>query len=356
MRTIFFFLTLLLVALSSCLKDEALKLNYTSFQPTEINDGWQISSPETENINRNKLEAAYRLVYEEERFPLAKSLLVFRNGKLVAEAYPSDKNDINRYHNLQSCTKTITSILMGVAMEQNLFDSTDEKLYNVFPELFDQDIAKREMTIYDALTMQSGIDFQNNKHTKELYSTDKNSTAFVLSLNRNYLPGTAYQYHDGAPHLISKAIEARTGKSLSIFANDNFFSKMNITNWKWEAAKDKTTFGAFSLYLTPRDFGKIGQLLLQNGVWDNQQLVNENYLHEATSNQFAGNPNNSPYGYYFWIYPDWKAYAAKGHGGQFLFVAPEKQLVVVYTAWPYSGRELWDEKEQLMKLILDSCD
>jgi CubicO group peptidase (beta-lactamase class C family) len=342
--------------LSSCLKDEPVKLKNKGYEPKDVNDGWKISSPEAESINRFGLEQAFKLVYDEHRYVMAKSLLVFRNGKLVAEAYPNDTQDIGKYNNIQSCTKSITSLLVGVAIKQNLLTSMDEKLYDIYPELFDDDIEKRAIKVSDALTMRSGIDFRNDKHTQKLYSTHKNSTEYVLSLDRKSKPGTAVQYNDGDPHLISKAIEEKSGKSLAVFANDHVFKKLGISNWQWEAAKDGTTFGAFSLYITARDLGKIGQLLLQNGIWETEQIVDASYLKSAVSKHVSGNLNNKPYGYYFWLYPQWNAYAAHGHGGQFLFVALDKNLVVVYTAWPYTDYDLSDDSQKLMSIIYNSCE
>ena len=342
--------------LSSCLKDEPIKLEYKGFMPMTLNDGWQTSSPEGENMNRNKLQQAFELVYDEKRFVMARSLLVFRNGKLVAEAYPNDPEDIRKYNNIQSCAKSITAMLLGVAVQQNLIPSLDERLYDIYPIVFDEDIVKREITIADALTMRSGIDFRNDKHTQKLYSTSKNSTAYVLSLDSKSSPGTAVQYNDGDPHLISKAIEIKSGKNLADFADKHVFQKLGITHWQWEAAKDGTTFGAFSLFLTARDFGKIGQLLLQNGAWDNEQIVDATYLQSAVSEHVTIDLNDKPYGYYFWLYPQWNAFAAQGHGGQFLFVAPDKNLVVVYTSWPYTDYDLWGDGEELMSIIYESCE
>jgi CubicO group peptidase (beta-lactamase class C family) len=353
-KSIFFILLILLF--NACLKDEVIKLKYEGFAPVEINGDWEISTPEVENMNRELLNKAFELVYNENRFVMAQSLLVFRNGKLVAEAYPSDKNDISRLNNIQSITKSVTSMMVGVALEQNLLETVDEKLYDIYPNLFDDDVIKREITISDALTMRSGLKFDNDKHSKKLYSISSNSTRYVLSLARGSQPGTIVNYSDGDPHLISKAIEVKSGKSLAEFADENVFQKMGIDNWQWEAAKDGSNFGAFSLFLKPRDLGKIGQLLLNEGAWNNKQLIDSSFLKAAVSHQVNSNLNNQAYGYYLWLYPKWNAFAGIGHGGQFIFVAPDKNLVVVYTAWPYTGYDLWDDGEELMSIIYESCE
>ena len=343
------------ILIISCLKDTSIKLPYEGWNPEMINDDWQLSSPEKENMDAEKLDQIFQMIYDDYQFPLAKSLLVFRNGKLVAEAYPMNKRHIHETNNIQSCTKSITALLLGIAMQQDKFEHLDIPLYDIFPELFDANIKKREISLFHTLTMQSGLEFHNSKHTHQLYRTEGSSAQFIISLKMKSDPGIDFHYNDGDPHLISKAIELRTGHTMSKFAEESLFNKLQITNWHWEQAKDGTTFGAFSLFLTSRGLGKIGQLLLQRGEWNNEQIIDKEYLYQATTNQIDTHSNGEPYGYYFWVYPQWGAFAARGHGGQFLFVAPEKQLVAVYTAGSYTSSKLWGNTEELMKQILDSC-
>jgi CubicO group peptidase (beta-lactamase class C family) len=287
---------------------------------------------------------------------MARSLLVFRNGTLVAEAYPNNPDDINRIYNIQSCTKSITSILTGIAIYEGKISSLNEKLYNIYPEYFDSDINKQTISIEDALTMQTGLEFDNGTQTLELYQTEDNSVKYVLSQKRLYASGTIMNYNDGAPQLVSEVIERKTGKTLGEYAKEKLFDPLGIADWKWETAKDGTTFGAFSLYLKPRDFGKIGQLILQNGKWNNQSIIDSTYLSVATSTKVSANYNDEPYGYYFWILPAYEGYAAKGHGGQFLLIVPKKKLVTVYTAWPYTSGDFFDLDSEIIKLIINSCN
>jgi CubicO group peptidase (beta-lactamase class C family) len=351
------YLTLLAIIpfLVSCLKDEPLKREYEGFIPVDQYDDWQISSPEKENMNEEKLNQAYRLIYRNDRYIMARSLLVFRNGKLVAEAYPHDENDRYDYQNIQSCTKTFTSILTGIAIHDQKIASVNEKFYNIFPNEFDSDTLKRQMTIEDALTMRTGLYFNNDENTLKLYQTEGSSVGYILSQRRLFEPGKVMNYNDGAPQLVSKAIEIRTGKKLSAYAEEKLFTPLNIHQWKWEAAKDGTTYGAFSLYLTPRDFGKIGQLLLNKGKWNGTAIIDSAYLSTAVSHQVLSNFDNNPYGYYFWVFPG-KGFYAHGHGGQILFVAPDKDLVMVYTAWPYTSGDYFDDHIELINLIYESCE
>jgi CubicO group peptidase (beta-lactamase class C family) len=346
---------LTLLALNSCLKDEPFKNKYAGFQPSETSDDWTISTPEAENIDRVKLEEAYKMLYRDDRFWMARSLLVVRNGKLVAEAYPHDISDRDNFANIQSCTKTFTSIVLGIAIQNGVDISVEDKLYDIYPELFDEDISKRTMTLKDALTMQTGLAFNNDVNTLQLYQTTDNSARFVLSFPKLHEPGTVMNYNDGAPQLVSKALEVRTGKTESEYAREKLFDPLNITDWQWEAAHDGTSYGAFSLFLKPRDFAKVGQLLLQKGKWEGKQLIDSDYLAEATSHRVDSNFSNAPYGYYFWIDKNNNGFYAHGHGGQILLVVPNKNLVLLYTAWPYTSGDYFDNGFELFHLIIEGC-
>ena len=121
-------LGILSLCMPSCLKDEPVKLEYNGFQPLVISDDWQVSTPAEENMNEDFLNTAYQLIYNNERFVMARSLLVIRNGKIVAEAYPNDPDDAYRIENIQSCTKSFTSILTGIAFEKHYLDSLNQTL------------------------------------------------------------------------------------------------------------------------------------------------------------------------------------------------------------------------------------
>ena len=107
--------------------------------------------------------------------------------------------------------------------------------------------------------------------------------------------------------------------------------------------------------MKPRDIAKFGQLLLQNGKWRDKQIVDSTWIAEATKPIVTMHSPGSSYGYYFWIFPAYGGYAAVGHGGQFLFVVPSKKLVVIYTAWPYTSGDMFDNFNELADLIIKSC-
>lgn len=349
-------LVLLVALLTSCLKDETFKQEYTGFVPTNLNDDWALATPASVNMDPDLLEQAYRLMYKDTRFTMARSLLIIRNGKLVAEAYPHDIDDIDQIANIQSMTKSFTSILAGIALEKGLLDSVNQTLFSIYPEHFSRYPEKKTITLHQALTMSTGIDFDNGSHTQVLYHTDGSSVEYVLSQNQKYAPGQVFHYHDGAPQLVSAAVQKQFGKPFSEFANQYLFKPLGITDWDWEVAHDGNTFGAFSLYLKPRDAAKFGQLLLQEGIWNGQQIVDSAWISHATKPQLNSSQLGTAYGYYFWIYPAYGAYAADGHGGQRIMVIPEKELVIVYTAWGYTSGAFFDNLNEVVDLIVSGCN
>lgn len=333
---------------ASCLKDKPIKLEDTGYAPAQLNDGWVISTPAAEQIDVALMDEAYQRVFSEERFAMANSLLVIRNGKLVAEAYPSNPADISRLHNLQSITKSYTSLLTGIAMQKGLIGSVNDPVYTYLPQDFDDDLQKRKISLRNCLTMRAGIDFDNGEHTEELIRCEGNSVQYVLSLPMVNDTGDLFQYNDGVPHLVGAVISHQSGQSLEDFASEHLFSRIGINEFKWEKAKDGLNFGAVSLYLTPRSLAKAGRLLAQNGIWEGDQIIDPSWISQVTAVQSG---SDTPYGYYFWLYPALEGYMMFGHGGQILYVCPSKNLVVVYTAYPYSNEIVWDEPVQLAEII-----
>ncbi len=319
--------------LSGCMKDENIKINYEVYLPEPIEDGWEISTPWQEGFSEEGINEVYRNFYSEDLYPAIHSLLIVRNGKLVAEAYCRDKKDRDRFHNIQSATKSITSLLVGIAVDQGFLDSVNQEIYLFIPEYFDDDINKRKITIRDVLTMETGLDFDNDKHTVELINWKGSSLEYVLHKNLIFTPGTDWYYGDGNPQLLSGVIQKVTGKTEEEFARENLFDPLNISLYQWEKAADGLTFGAVGLWLTPRDMAKIGRLMVQNGIWNGRQIISSEWIAESTRRQSSF----QNYGYYWYPWEEENAYYASGHGGQLIYVVPEKQLAVVITADSYSN-------------------
>lgn len=346
-------LLLMAFCFTSCLKDEPFKLQYTGNVPEELDDGWITSTPGAAGMDEAIIDEVYQSFFSEDHLTLARSLLIIKDGKLVAEAYCRNIEDRDQIANIKSATKSVTSILTGIALDKNFLDSLNQTIYSIIPEYFDVNLEKRTISIYDVLTMQTGLDWNNDKDTRPLITgKEESSLEMVIDKDIVFTPGTDFQYTDGNPQLLSGIITERTGKSLEDFADENLFSKMGIKDFYWEQHPDGLNFGAVALYLRPRDFARFGLLCLQHGNWGGEQLVSSAWMQEATQEHTVAD-NNIPYGYYWWIRPEYDAYTAIGHGGQYIYVIPSKNLAIILTSEPYAGEyESADNLEEFEELVV----
>jgi CubicO group peptidase (beta-lactamase class C family) len=198
--------------------------------------------------------------------------------------------------------------------------------------------------------MRTGLAYNNDEDNEGLMVDEpESSIRYFLKGELDYEPGTRFHYSDAPPHLVGAVIQKRTGKTLDQFADEVLFGPLGITDYLWEKHRDGLCYGAFGLYMKPRDMAKIGQLCLQEGKWQGQQIVSADWLREATSIQT--NRNSGPYGYYWWIRPDYNAYTMAGHGGNFIYIVPEKQMVIVFTANPFVDGSIAIQTEEFENLV-----
>jgi CubicO group peptidase (beta-lactamase class C family) len=337
-----FVITIILI--TGCIEKIDLNIPYHGFDPVPMNDGWSLSDPQSENMDKAILEKAFLDFYNENRYPTIRSLIIVRNCKLVAEAYCKKESDREDLHNTMSVTKSISSILTGIAIDKGLIDSVTTPVYKYLSDYFDADEVKRSITIEQVLSMETGLEFDNDKHASELFALRGNSLEYVLHKDLVFTPGTSWYYGNGNPHIISGIITEITGLSEAEFAQENLFKPLGISNYQWESLHDGLTYGAQGLWLTPRDMARIGLLMANSGKWNDKQVVSENWVHTSTKRQ----SDFQNYGY-FWYPIDDKAFYAEGHGGQLIWVYPEKKLVVIITSDPYT--KSWNLSEPYTDLF-----
>jgi CubicO group peptidase (beta-lactamase class C family) len=354
-QILFSVILVLSVVITSCLKDEPFTSPYSGFEPEDIGDDWTISTPANEDMDSLKLDGVFRYIYREDEYYLVRSMIIIRNGKIVAEAYPRDPDDMDQIQNIKSDTKSFTGILACIAFQNGILDSVNQRFSDIFPEFFVNHQDKKEITIEQALTMRTGL-VRDNKEDGYNFIFAESTVEFALSSKWMYEPGTVFYYTDVNPQLVSYAIQCKYGNSMAEFAREYLFNPLGINEWYWQAGQDGVSFGASNLNLKPRDMAKFGQLLLQNGKWGNTQIVDSVWVSEATRQHVS--LSGWGYGYYFRINPADKVYWAAGHGGQTIMVAPEKNLVIVVTAWPYvQDNPKWKDNLEfdLYKKVLACC-
>lgn len=328
-------LVLALAGCAACLTEPPLKTG-TDILPAVTGDGWAVADPADEGLDPAALRTAYDAFFSDTAFFNAVSLIVARNGRLVGEGYARGASDREVKRNIQSATKSVTSMVLGIAAGDGWFPDLDRTLYSIIPDVFGaDDLRKRDITLRHLLTMRSGIDFPNSSFTRELLqSRPRDQARYILAKPLFAVPGDSFYYRDADPQLLASAVERVTGRQLADIAAQRLFTPLGIEDWYWEANVDGTTLGAVALFLRPRDLAKLGQLALQNGVWNGTQLVPAPWLAEATAPHTASSEPRFPYGYYWWVVPELGAFTALGHGGNFALVVPAQQLLVVLTSLP----------------------
>jgi CubicO group peptidase (beta-lactamase class C family) len=354
-------LSVLLISIGGCVSDMPFKFD-TSSVPEQLNDGWEVASPEEVDISPEVLDEVHAAFVSEDRYFNAKSLLVVKNGKLVFEAYCRTPDHRDRYGHVASVTKSVTSLVFGIVKSEGYIDSLGQYLYSIMPDKFPADIRKRSITLRHLLTMTSGLAFDNDVFSVEIYVDEPcDPVRYILAKSLYAMPGERFYYRDCDPHLASYVIGRLTGKTEAQWAKERLFEPLGIREYYWQADHTGTTMGAHGLHLRPRDMAKIGQLVLNHGRWQDQRIVDSTWVAASTRRQVDTPHQTEPhvyhYGYYWWVLPRWEAFTAWGHGGNFIFIAPAKDMVIVMTSMPDTdddtvGTQL-DGFEELIRPLLE---
>ena len=274
--------------------------------------------------------------HEEGNLWQIRSLLVFRNNKLVAESYMKDKDDQTTPRAIWSCTKQIIGILTGIAVDKGLI-SVGDKISDYLPRA-SQYSDKKDITIENLLMMKSGIDYNNDGYNggDAVLSREEPSSSldYIFGLKMHATPGTYYKYINSDPHLISAVLQEVTAKTTRDWAQEVLFDKIGITKLEWLNYKDGITMGAYGIKTTPRELGKIGQLVLNDGMWGAEQIVSKDWIDEMTFAKVPSIEKENPdiaFGYLWWKDTKRNVNFMWGRGGQLLFINKEKNLIVVIT-------------------------
>lgn len=279
------------------------------------------------------------------------SMLVMRRSKPVLEQYWNgyDKDSL---HDLRSATKSITSLMMGVAIDQRMVGGVGDSLSSHLSAFYPNAPAfKRGVTLGDLLTMRSGLDCDDwvdsspGNESNMYRQTDW--LKFYTNLEAVAAPATTTRYCTGNPVALGRVIAAASKKPIPAFANDYLFGPLNIDSARWATFDNgsQTDTGGH-IQMRPRDMAKLGQLALQKGQWNGRQLVSAAWIEESTRKhtQFV-RPGRSGYGYLWWHSIEnvngksHDMFYAAGNGGQYIMVVPSLELVVVFTGENYNSNK-----------------
>jgi CubicO group peptidase (beta-lactamase class C family) len=282
-------------------------------------------------------------------FRNVESLIVSYDGLTRFEKY---YNGIHRdsLHHVQSQTKSIVSLLLGIAIDKGFVKSEDELVSIYFPGNFSPaGSIKSELRIKDLLTMSAGFEWEEmiplddpeNDNINMFNSGDY--LEYILSKPVSDSLHGQFRYNSGCPMIIAGIIEKASKMRLDRFAEKYLFNPLGIDDYRW--IKDLTGFchAGGGLHIKPADMMKIGLLVMNQGSWNNQQIISEKWISKLVHPYIATNLGNSEYGYFWWI----NEYAlsqgrtvtvvsAEGAGGQKLYIFPDYKLVIAFTERNYT--------------------
>ena len=316
---------------------DTIKISVLSGVPWPTN-GWLTSTPEEQKMDSTKLEEMMEHIDEHDY--AIDSILVVRNGYIVWEEYPSFYT-MTTPHQIRSATKSFTSAVLGIAIQEGYIENVDQKVVDFFPEknIQNLDSRKESITIEHLLTMSEGLDWFHSLGgtTGEMFAS-RDWVQFVLNRPMVREPGEEWYYHGGASHLLSAIITETTGRSAYEFAREFLFDPLNMTSVSWPPDPQGNSMGYSDLYISSRDMAKFGYLFLNNGSWEGEQIISEEWVAESIKSHFFPYEGQG-YGYQWWTIPHTRIYQASGLYGQRILVIPELDMVIVFTADSIKGIE-----------------
>jgi CubicO group peptidase (beta-lactamase class C family) len=320
--------------------------------PENLNDGLQTGDVVNSGLDKVLLKEMMKKIIDG-AYPNVHSVLIIKDGKLVFEEYFYEYNK-DSLQELRSATKSFVSALIGIAIEKGFIKSVDATVLPYFPEYTIQNNteAKKQITIENLLTNQSGLDCDISNYksegneTKMDYSDDW--VQFTLDLPMIDKPGGKGMYCSGNPITLGRIVEKTTNTPLPVFASENLFTPLGITYFKWNFKPEKANAEDYcQLYLRPRDMAKFGLLYLQNGRWNDQQIIGLDWVKQSLDKHSI--VQGVDYGYLWWLkYLDangvkYYGKAAQGNGGQKIYIWQEQNMVTVITGGNYNTQSPSDE-------------
>lgn len=299
--------------------------------------GWKTSTPEQQGMDPAKLLVADEFI--QNRLPDVFSLLVVKNGYLVFEKYYSWGSP-EKYAVVHSVTKSVTSALIGIALDKGYLKSVDQKLIEFFPEYKTDglDPNKKEISLNHLLTMSAGFRWNDRGPVMRIWYTSPNWAKFTIQLPLEKNPGDAFKYNSSASHLLSVILSKSVKMSTLDFAKQNLFEPLGIESAYWHQDPQGFNNGGFGLGLSARDLAKIGFLYLNNGYWKGQSIVSEYWVKASTEQHIQAfrHPmyGTFGYGYQWWVkkVDGCNSFRAWGRRGQFIVIVPKLDLVIAVTS------------------------
>jgi len=368
---------------------------------------WPRSTAEKEGLASAPLTALVDTI-KSGKYGNVDRLVVVRNGKLVlSERFARDYNQISKgqksaigcgvdacndstelhefnylhptwhpfykgrpVHTLQSVSKSVSATLIGIAIGRGEIKSVKEPLLSFFDkyDLSKVDPRLRKATLADLLTMRSGIEWHevdrplDETNTTLLLERSNDWVSFTLNQPMDAEPGQKWAYNSGGSALMAEIIRKATGQQIDKYAEKYLFGPLGIRDYYWKKTPTGLPDTEGGLYLEAEDLARIGQLYLNDGMWNGKRILPAGWAKEATTrfvtNVNPGNTNTPGYGYQWWRDDrrGVEVWSGKGFGGQFLIVVPQYNIVAVANSWNVFGAQVQGILRPLIDAVLDAVN
>jgi len=314
------------------------------------------ATPESVGIDPVRLEEVLREIEEVDG---ARSVVVAHRGMVVDEAYWFGSE--TTLHHVRSVTKSVTSTLIGIAVDRGFIDGIDARMVDYLPhDLRPWDPAKDAILLRHLLNHTAGFQWDENGEFSA-WASSPNPARYILDRPLATTPGSTFRYSTPATHLLSVVLDAATGMSTAEFANAYLFSDLGISDRRWEQDRQGYFFGGHGLQLRTEDMAKLGLLFLDRGSWGDDELVPAAWVSEAIGIQWNGGSNYGPlqaidYGFLWWLAHagGHSVFIGWGWGGQFVFCVPALDLVVAVNArWQVNEPQASAQEVATLEVIVD---
>jgi CubicO group peptidase (beta-lactamase class C family) len=350
-------------------------------RPLEAGDEWPTGSPEAAGLDPAIL-CSLNETLDKSPDMNVHAVLVVRGGKLVYETYRSGldfrwtlasgmvTHTPQMQHDVRSMSKSVVSLLVGIALDRKLIASIDDPVFTYFPQYASlRTPAKDRILLRHLLTMRSGLQwdelhtsFSDPTNSGRMMYRSSDPYRFVLEQPVQHEPDEKFNYSGGNTQLLAGVLQKATGEPLAEFAKAALFEPLGITQFTWpNGPASGEVIADWGLRLRPRDMAKIGELVLRKGMWNGRRVVSEAWIEESTqarpTNESFGMAWNPLYGYQWWMGNSaigdhaisW--IAGIGWGGQRIYIAPAYDLIVVITSGLYFVPI--EDQDRVVKNIFD---
>ena len=284
------------------------------------------ATPESQGISSDLFAALLRELYASKDTEMH-HFMALRHGKVICECnfapYPK-----GMWHITHSMCKSITGMAIGMLIEEEKL-KLDENIYDIFPDHINafSKIFRPVITVENLLTMTSGVTFNESGIV-----SGNDWLGSFLNASVNGKPGTEFQYNSLNTYVLSAIVTKRTGETLTEYLTPRLFGPLGITKYYWETCPKGITKGGWGLFLCAEDMAKLGQLYLQRGKWNGQQLVSEYWIEISTARHLKTQNDTYGYGYQLWMEQRPGSFEYNGMLGQNVIIYPDMDMVLVTNA------------------------